>query len=199
MRFGYTSTVLCAVAWTALVAPAVVGQTHRATAAPQSVVAPVQLWLDSRTAPSAPTSVTASIGQILGRQTVVTARLDATLEAVLFVAVMDGGRVLCQAESKPFDIPAAAAAQGAPLGRMIGAFPDVCFVPISDEAGACYALGNTPVSAAAFATGSGEMLLDGIFDAPRSIKSGRALLTAILPASKSSRKSAQAIPMMIGL
>ncbi len=199
MRFGYTSTVLCAVAWTALVAPAVVGQTHRATAAPQSAVAPVQLWLDSRTAPSAPSSVTASIGQILSRQTVVTARLDASLDAVLFVALVDGGRVICQAESKPFDIPAAAAAQGAPLGRMIGAFPDVCFKPISDEPGAYYALGNKPVSAAAFATGSGEMLLDGIFDAPRSVKSGRALLVAILPASRSSRKSAQAIPMMIGL
>jgi len=199
MPYRITPMVLRVAALSVLAAPALVGQTLRTTATPTPTGAPVQIWLDGRTAPSAPTSVTASIGQILGRQTVVTAALDATLNAVLFVALVDGGSVVCQAESKPFDIPAAAAAQGAPLGRMIGAFPDVCFKPLSDASGAYYALGNKPVSASSFATGSGEMLLDGIFDAPRSIKSGRALLIAVLPASRSARRSAQAVPMMIGL
>jgi hypothetical protein len=201
MRFGYTSTVLCAAAWTALVAPELVGQTQWAAAASQSAGTPVQLWLDGRTAPSAPTSVTASIGQILSRQTVVTTNLDASLNAVLFVALVEKGTVICQVESKPFSIPAAAAipGKGAPLGRMLPAFPDVCFKPVSDASGAYYALANKPVSAAAFASRSGEMVIDGIYDAPRSIKNGRVLLLAVIPASTSARKSAQAVPMMIGL
>ena len=162
-----------------------------------------QVWLDGRTARGAPSRVTGPIGQVLQQQTVIQAQLDATLDAVVFVALVDGGRVRCQMESEPFRLTAAAASGGAVLGRvapLATGFPDVCLKNLGDESGAYYAAAVHPVPASAFATGAGKMLLNGIFDtAPKSIKLGRVLLVAVLPASASARKTAQTVPMMIGL
>lgn len=156
--------------------------------------------LDARTARLAPDRVTSPVGLVLERLTLVEADLRAPVESVLFLAELREGRVVWQAESRPFRLDAGLARTGTPLGRLLPGGPqDDRFDRLRDRVATHFASASGTVSASAVASSPAEVMRGAVFDhVPPTIQSGRVLLVAILPASAAQRLAAPVRPMLIG-
>ncbi len=167
---------------------------------PARVEPGLTIRLDARTARLAPDRVTSPVGLVLERLTVVQGDLRAPVESVLFLAELREGRVVWQAESRPFRLDAEPARTGTPLGRLLPGGPqDDRFDRLRDRVAAHYASASGTVSASAVASSPAEVMRGAVFDrVPPPVRSGRVLLVAVLPASAAQRLAAPVRPMLIG-
>jgi hypothetical protein len=167
---------------------------------PARVEAGLTTRLDARTARLAPDRVTTPVGVVLEHLTVVQADLHSPLESVLFLAELREGRVVWQAESRPFRLEREPARIGTALGRLLPGGPrDDRFEPLRDRAATHYAGASGTVSASAVASSPAEVMRGAVFDhVPPPVQAGRVLLVAVLPASAAQRLAAPVRPMLIG-
>jgi hypothetical protein len=167
---------------------------------PASAESGFVLRLEARTERLAPDRVTSPVGLVLDRRTVVRADLRAPVESVLFLAELREGRVVWQAESRPFRLDVESARVGTALGRLLPGGPqDARFDGLRDRVATHYAIASGTVSASAVASSPAEVLLGAVFDhVPLRVQSGRVLIVAVLPASAAQRLAAPVRPMLIG-
>lgn len=158
-----------------------------------------RISLDGATAALAPTRITAPVGQVLQRHMVVQGSTGG--DKVLTLALVRGGRLVWQSESRPFALDPAAAERGVVLGRLLaGASPGEHFPAVGDQPGRHYTQAARPVTASAVASSPARLLLNGIFaEMPAAIKDGDVLLVAVIPAGVGQRLTAPVVPMAIGL
>lgn len=202
--------------WFILVAAAITLLRPASAAARQTATSQPSLavWLETRTARLAPGGVTSPVGLVLERQSVVQADLRSPTESVLFLAVLRGGKVVWQSESRPFKLDPEVVRSGVILGRLLPGehllpvhqfSPGDHFAPgdhfdvIRDQVATHYASASRPVSASSVAASPSKVILNGIFaHVPRPVIDGRVLLVAVLPASAAQRLAAPVRPMLVG-
>lgn len=160
----------------------------------------VEIWLEAGTAARAPGRIASPVGLVLQQLSVVRTDHRTTMEAVLFLAELEGGKLLWQAESAPFRLEPGLARRGAGLGRLLPGGPaGGGFATVRDRVATHYARANGAVSASAVASSPAEVVLGAVFDhVPRSVPEGRVLLVAVLPAAPAQRLSAPVRPMLVG-
>lgn len=185
-----------------LIAPIALANPAGASArqAPSGIESGIAIRLEARTARLAPDRVTTPVGLVLERLTLVQADLRAPVQSVLFLAELREGRVVWQAESRPFRLDAEPARTGTPLGRLLPGGPqDDRFDRLRDRVATHYASASGTVSASAVASSPAEVMRGAVFDhVPPPIQSGRVLLVAVLPASAAQRLAAPVRPMLVG-
>ena len=203
--------------WFILVAAAITLIRPASVAARQTLATSqpsLAVWLETRTARLAPGGVTSPVGLVLERQSVVQANLRSPTESVLFLAVLRGGKVVWQSESRPFKLDPEVVKSGVILGRLLPGehllpvhqfSPGDHFAPgdhfdvIRDQVATHYASASRTVSASSVAASPSTVILNGIFArVPRPVIHGRVLLVAVLPASAAQRLAAPVRPMLVG-